>query len=102
MYGFCGTTDDHCGVGCQSGGCIGASVSPAPGPAPARRGSGTFFNVVGEVGVPAMHAALVPIGKVVFLDKVENYSQLGLRNGQYAYPSEFDPNTVRLLHNIFK
>lgn len=49
-----------------------------------------------------MHAALVPIGKVVFLDKVENYSQLGLRNGQYAYPSEFDPNTVRLLHNIFK
>ncbi|KAK6353275.1 hypothetical protein TWF696_005252 [Orbilia brochopaga] len=44
-----------------------------------------------------MHAALLPNGKVVFLDKVENYSQLRLRNGQYAYSSEFDPNTGRVV-----
>ncbi|EGX49092.1 hypothetical protein AOL_s00079g46 [Orbilia oligospora ATCC 24927] len=102
MYGFCGTTDDHCGVGCQSGECIGAPISPAPGPAPAHRGLGTFFSVIGQAGVPAMHAALMTNGKVVFLDKVENYSQLRLRNGQYAYSSEFDPNTGQVVPLAYK
>ncbi|KAK6502166.1 hypothetical protein TWF506_002761 [Arthrobotrys conoides] len=102
MYGFCGTTDDHCGVGCQSGECIGAPLSPAPGPAPARRGAGTFFNVIGQAGVPAMHAALMPNGKVVFLDKVETFSQLRLRNGQYAYSSEFDPNDGQVVPLAYK
>ncbi|KAF3903314.1 hypothetical protein AA313_de0200373 [Arthrobotrys entomopaga] len=97
MYGFCGSSAAHCGVGCQSGQCDGAPISPAPGPAPAQRGSGAFFTVIGQSGVPAMHAALMPNGKVVFLDKVENYSQLRLRNGQYAYSSEFDPNTGRVV-----
>lgn len=40
-----------------------------------------------------MHAGLLPNGRVVFLDKVENYTQLKLANGQYAYSSEYDPAT---------
>jgi hypothetical protein len=43
-------------------------------------------------GVPAMHAAAMPDGRVVFLDKVENYTQLRLPNGQYAYSSMYDPD----------
>lgn len=38
-----------------------------------------------------MHAGLLPNGRVVFLDKVENYTQLKLPNGYYAYSSEYDP-----------
>jgi hypothetical protein len=38
-----------------------------------------------------MHAALLPNGKVMFLDKVEDYTQLKLANGQFAYSSEYDP-----------
>ena len=43
-----------------------------------------------------MHAALLPNGRVVFLDKIENYTQLKLSDNQYAYSSEYDPtsNTV--------
>lgn len=86
-------------MGCQSGGCDNAPVSPAPGPAPANRGSGTFFTVIGQAGVPAMHAALMPNGKVVFIDKVEDYSQLRVsETGRFAYSSEFDPNTVGPSH----
>lgn len=40
-----------------------------------------------------MHAGLMPNGRVFFLDKIENYTQLKLPNGQYAYSSEYDPNT---------
>lgn len=40
-----------------------------------------------------MHAALMPNGRVVFLDKVENYTQVMLPNGHYAYSSEYDPIT---------
>lgn len=40
-----------------------------------------------------MHAGLLPNGKVVFLDKVENYTQVKLPNGRYAYSAEYDPNT---------
>ena len=36
-----------------------------------------------------MHAALMSNGRVVFLDKLEDYSQLRLPNGQYAMSSEF-------------
>ncbi len=52
--------------------------------------------MVGDSGVPAMHAALMPNGRVVFLDKVENYTQIKLSNGQFAYSAEYDPvtNTV--------
>lgn len=39
-----------------------------------------------------MHAALMENGRMVFLDKIENYTQLKLPDGQYAYSSEFDPN----------
>lgn len=47
--------------------------------------------MVGQSGVPAMHAALLPNGRVFFLDKVENYTQLVLPNDQYAYSSEYNP-----------
>ena len=40
-----------------------------------------------------MHAGLMPNGRVVFLDKVENYTQIKLANGQYAYSAEYDPAT---------
>ena len=51
------------------------------------------FEVVGCSGVPAMHATLMPNGRVVFLDKIENYTQVNLTNGSYAYSSEYDPVT---------
>ena len=38
-----------------------------------------------------MHAGLMPNGRVVFLDKVENYTQIKLGNGQFAYSAEYDP-----------
>lgn len=37
-----------------------------------------------------MHAALLQNGRVVFLDKVENYTQLNLTSGPYAYSAEYD------------
>jgi len=40
-----------------------------------------------------MHAALLPNGKVLFLDKVENYTKLIFANGKHAYASEWDPAT---------
>ena len=40
-----------------------------------------------------MHAGLMPNGRVVFLDKVENYTQIKLSDGQYAYSAEYDPET---------
>lgn len=49
------------------------------------------FNVVGKSGVPAMHCALMPNGRVFFLDKLENYTQLTLSDGYYAMSSEYDP-----------
>ncbi|KAF5014199.1 hypothetical protein F66182_14896 [Fusarium sp. NRRL 66182] len=51
------------------------------------------FQVVGQSGVPAMAAALMPNGNVVFVDKVENYTQLVLDNGQYAYSAEYNLTT---------
>ncbi|KAF4310289.1 putative glyoxal oxidase protein [Botryosphaeria dothidea] len=91
MYGFCGNTTSHCGEGCQSGPCSNGAAVQAPGasPAPAAPTPGTF-KVVGDSGVPVMHAGLLPNGKVAFLDKVENYTQVKLPNGQYAYSAEFD------------
>ena len=40
-----------------------------------------------------MHAGLMPNGQVIFLDKLENYTQIKLGDGQYAYSSEYDPAT---------
>ena len=51
------------------------------------------FEVVGQSGVPVMTAILMQNGKVIFLDKVENYTQILLSNGQYAYSAEYDPAT---------
>ena len=67
-------------------------AAPGPSPAPIARNPGTF-NVVGQSGVPAMHAGLMPNGRVVFLDKVEKYTQIKLNDGQYAYSAEYDPAT---------
>lgn len=44
-----------------------------------------------------MHAALLANGHVVFLDKVENYTELRLPNGHYAYSSEWDPLSNKLV-----
>lgn len=94
MYGFCGNSTSHCGEGCQSGPCSQAPTIPVPEPSPAppnpHPGS---FKIVGDSGVPAMHAALMPNGRVVFLDKVENYTRLKLADGYFAYSSEYDPAT---------
>jgi len=69
-YGWCGDTTDHCGKGCQSGPCNGGET-PGPGPTQAPVTGGGKFDIIGESGVPAMHAGLMPNGRVFFLDKVE-------------------------------
>ncbi|KAF1809892.1 glyoxal oxidase [Eremomyces bilateralis CBS 781.70] len=98
MYGFCGNTIAHCGDGCQSGPCLNEAVPKAPGPSPAPANANPGkFSLVGDSGVPAMHAGLLPNGKVVFLDKVENYTQMKLPNGQYAYSSEWDPVSKKVV-----
>jgi len=85
-----GNTDGHCGAGCQSGPCQGPPAIPVPGPSPAPVNPNQgYFVTVGQSGVPAMHAALMSNGRVVFLDKLEDYSQLRLPNGRYAMSSEF-------------
>ncbi|KAF2192656.1 carbohydrate-binding module family 18 [Zopfia rhizophila CBS 207.26] len=103
MYGYCGNTTSHCGEGCQSGPCLNGPVVPAPGPSPApanpKPGS---LEIVGRSGVPVMHAGLMPNGRVVFLDKVENYTELKLSNGQYAYSSEYDPATNKVVPLAYK
>ena len=40
-----------------------------------------------------MHAGLMPNGRVIFLDKLENYTQIKLSDGYYAYSAEYDPAT---------
>ena len=93
-YQFCGNDTAHCGSGCQSGPCVGPPAVPVPGPSPAPANpSPGSFQVVGQSGVPAMHAGLMPNGRVVFLDKVENYTQIKLSDGQYAYSAEYDLST---------
>lgn len=93
-YGYCGSGNSFCGEGCQSGPCDRAPTAPLPPPAPApphpNPGS---FEVVGDSGVPAMHAALLPNGKVVFLDKVEDFTKVKLASGRLAYSVEYDPIT---------
>lgn len=58
------------------------------------------FEVVGQSGVPAMTAVLMQNGKVTFLDKVENYTQIVLENGQYAYSAEYDPETNEIIAGL--
>ncbi|KAF1842338.1 carbohydrate-binding module family 18 [Cucurbitaria berberidis CBS 394.84] len=103
MYGYCGNTTGHCGEGCQNGPCVKlpGQAAPAASPAPAAPKPGTIV-IKGRSGVPAMHAGLLPNGKVVFLDKVENYTDLKLPNGQYAYSSEYDPATQKLVPLSYK
>jgi hypothetical protein len=56
--------------------------------------SADYFELAGSSGVPAMHAAVLPpSGKVMFVDKVESYSELRLPNGRWAYSSLYDPAT---------
>ena len=54
------------------------------------------FELAGRSSVPPMHAALLPSGNVVFLDKVENYTEARLDNGRYAYSTIFNPDTYEL------
>ncbi|KAK2751419.1 hypothetical protein FQN55_000693 [Onygenales sp. PD_40] len=99
-YGFCGNTTSHCGPGCQSGACLQENIYNLLSPNTYQPDMlDGVFEVVGESGVPAMSAALMPNNRVIFIDKVENYTQLVLDNGQYAYSAEYDPvrNTVKPL-----
>ncbi|RKF73992.1 Aldehyde oxidase GLOX [Golovinomyces cichoracearum] len=93
MYGFCGSTTGHCGEGCQSGGCTTAPAVQAPKakPAPNAANPGSF-QTIGQAGVGAMHAGLLPNGKIFFLDKLENYSQIKTQDGHYAMSAEYDVN----------
>ncbi|KAH8723929.1 glyoxal oxidase N-terminus-domain-containing protein [Phaeosphaeriaceae sp. PMI808] len=103
MYGYCGNTTSHCGEGCQNGPCDKAPSQPAPAASPAPRAQTPgSIEIKGRSGVPAMHAGLMPNGRVVFLDKVENYTELKLGNGQYAYSSEYDPVTQKLVPLAYK
>lgn len=53
--------------------------------------------MIGQSGVPVMHAALMQNGRALFLDKVEDYTQLRLPNGRFAYSSEYDPATNQVV-----
>lgn len=74
----------------------GSGSGPGPSSAPRHPNPGTF-TVVGSSGVPAMHAGLMPNGRVFFLDKVENYSPISIANGRLAFSSEFDPATRQVV-----
>ncbi|KAF8244680.1 glyoxal oxidase [Wilcoxina mikolae CBS 423.85] len=100
-YGWCGNTAAHCGKGCQSGPCTGEEA-PGPGPTQAPVTGGGKFDIIGQSGVPAMHAGLMPNGRVFFLDKIEDYTQLKLPNGKFAYSSEYDPNTNQVVPLAYK
>ncbi|PGH13292.1 hypothetical protein AJ80_06403 [Polytolypa hystricis UAMH7299] len=93
-YGFCGHTSSHCGPGCQSGPCTGRptaiSFLTLPKRSELKRNHGKF-KVVGQSGVPVMAAAVMSSGQVIFIDKIENYTQLVLDTGQFAYSAEYDP-----------
>lgn len=49
-----------------------------------------------------MHAGLMPNGRVIFLDKVENYTKIKLSDGQYAYSVEYDPATNKFTALSYK
>ena len=49
-----------------------------------------------------MHAGLMQNGRVIFLDKVEDYTQLKLPNGQFAYSAEYDPATNNVVPLAYK
>jgi hypothetical protein len=72
-----------------------------PLPAP-EHGTPGEFRVAGDSGVPVMHAALMPNGKVIFLDKIENYTQLQFDTGEYAYSSEWDPVSGKVTPLAYK
>jgi hypothetical protein len=57
---------------------------------------GGVLDIVGSSGVPAMHAALLLDGSVMFLDKIENKSTIWLPDGRKAYSSIFDPATSKV------
>lgn len=44
----------------------------------------------------------MPNGRVVFLDKVENYTRLKLADGYFAYSSEYDPATNEVVPLSYK
>ncbi|KAI9800722.1 MAG: hypothetical protein M1833_003138 [Piccolia ochrophora] len=75
--------------------------APGPSPAPANENPGKIVEA-GDSGVPAMHAGLLPNGKVVFLDKVEDFTKLKLPNNQFAYSSEYDPETKKAVPLAYK
>ena len=54
------------------------------------------FELAGRSGVPVMHAALLPTGNVVFLDKLENYTEARLSSGHYSYSTIYDPDNYVL------
>lgn len=49
-----------------------------------------------------MHAGLMQNGRVIFLDKVEDSTQLKLPNGQFAYSAEYDPATNKVVPLSYK
>ncbi|KAJ9655891.1 hypothetical protein H2198_005332 [Neophaeococcomyces mojaviensis] len=49
------------------------------------------FKLAGRSGVPAMHAALLPDGNVIFLDKIEDYTEMWLPDHRLAYSSIYEP-----------
>ena len=100
---FCGRTTSHCLYGCQSGPCLNQTgLAPFDPVAADEHPKPGEFKVVGQSGVPAMAAGLMPNGRVFFLDKVENYTQLQLDNGQYAYSAEYNPITNEVVALPYK
>lgn len=49
-----------------------------------------------------MHSAVLANGRVVYLDKVENYTKIRLSNGQHAYSVEYDPRANKAVALSYK
>ncbi|EFE33912.1 uncharacterized protein ARB_07376 [Trichophyton benhamiae CBS 112371] len=86
------TTDGTCGSSRGDTVCGDWSYGPCCSPYGVRTSS--FYY--------SMMAILMPNGKVVFADKIENYTELILPNGQFAYSSEYDPVTNEVVALEYK
>ena len=89
VNGVCGVSTTSCAAGCQAafGTCFTAGQETLYAPKSGR------FQIIGSSRVPAMHMIVHPNGKVIFLDKVSDYTLERLPNGHPSYSAEFDPKT---------
>ncbi|XP_059632960.1 uncharacterized protein LOC132275471 [Cornus florida] len=78
QFGFCGTTIDYCGTGCQAGPCIGTTTpsTPSSGVSVADVVTDGFFNgIIGQAGENCAGKSFYT--RAAFLEAANSYSQFG-------------------------